>query len=27
VYAFLFNWAYDRSFPLPEWKVKSREIR
>jgi len=20
VYAFVFNWAYDRLFPLPEWK-------
>ena len=20
VYAFVFNWAYDRVFPLPEWK-------
>lgn len=20
VYAFIFNWAYDRLFPLPEWK-------
>jgi len=21
-YAFVFNWAYDRVFPLPEWKAK-----
>ncbi|MEQ9476658.1 chlorhexidine efflux transporter, partial [Marinovum algicola] len=21
VYAFGFNWAYDRLFPLPEWKT------
>lgn len=21
VYAFVFNWAYDRIFPLPEWKA------
>ena len=21
-YAFVFNWAYDRVFPLPEWKTK-----
>ncbi|WP_411036919.1 PACE efflux transporter [Shinella sp. BYT-45] len=27
VYAFIFNWAYDRLFPLPEWKVETREIR
>jgi uncharacterized membrane protein len=20
VYAFVFNWSYDRVFPLPEWK-------
>lgn len=20
VYAYVFNWAYDRIFPLPEWK-------
>jgi uncharacterized membrane protein len=23
VYAFLFNWAYDRLFPLPEWQGQS----
>lgn len=23
VYAFLFNWAYDRLFPLPEWERPS----
>lgn len=23
VYAFVFNWAYDRIFPLPEWKTAS----
>ncbi|MDZ7873577.1 MAG: PACE efflux transporter [Rhizobium sp.] len=22
VYAFIFNWAYDRVFPLPEWKTE-----
>ncbi|MGE8105070.1 PACE efflux transporter [Allorhizobium sp. NPDC080224] len=22
VYAFVFNWAYDRVFPLPEWKTE-----
>ncbi|WP_420963635.1 PACE efflux transporter [Brucella sp. IR073] len=22
-YAFVFNWAYDRIFPLPEWKNKA----
>jgi len=21
-YAFVFNWGYDRVFPLPEWKAK-----
>lgn len=23
VYAFVFNWAYDRVFPLPEWQEKA----
>jgi uncharacterized membrane protein len=23
VYAFVFNWAYDRIFPLPEWQEKA----
>lgn len=23
VYAFVFNWAYDRVFPLPEWQVEA----
>lgn len=23
VYAFIFNWSYDRLFPLPEWKTAS----
>ena len=23
VYAFIFNWCYDRFFPLPEWKTAS----
>lgn len=23
VYAFVFNWAYDRVFPLPEWQQKA----
>lgn len=23
VYAFVFNWCYDRLFPLPEWKTES----
>ena len=23
VYAFVFNWSYDRLFPLPEWKTAS----
>lgn len=23
-YAFVFNWAYDRVFPLPEWKNKAK---
>jgi len=27
VYAFIFNWAYDRLFPLPEWNVETREIQ
>ena len=22
VYAFVFNWAYDRLFPLPEWQTE-----
>lgn len=26
-YAFVFNWAYDRLFPLPEWTVEARETR
>jgi uncharacterized membrane protein len=21
VYAFVFNWAYDRIFPLPDWQL------
>ena len=24
VYAFVFNWAYDRIFPLPEWQEKAQ---
>jgi hypothetical protein len=24
VYAFVFNWAYDRIFPLPEWQAADR---
>lgn len=24
VYAFVFNWAYDRVFPLPEWTIEGR---
>jgi uncharacterized membrane protein len=24
VYAFVFNWAYDRLFPLPEWQEKAQ---
>ena len=24
VYAFVFNWAYDRLFPLPEWQDKAQ---
>ena len=27
VYAFLFNWAYDRMFPLPEWTARSPDMR
>ncbi|MFC3073212.1 PACE efflux transporter [Shinella pollutisoli] len=27
VYAYVFNWAYDRLFPLPEWTVETRETR
>ncbi len=23
VYAFVFNWGYDRAFPLPEWQEKA----
>jgi len=26
VYAFVFNWAYDRLFPLAEWKTQSRDM-
>ncbi|MCW5722461.1 MAG: PACE efflux transporter [Devosia sp.] len=26
VYAFVFNWAYDRVFPLPEWQDGKAEI-
>jgi uncharacterized membrane protein len=26
VYAFVFNWGYDRVFPLPEWKDTSQPI-
>jgi uncharacterized membrane protein len=25
VYAFVFNWAYDAIFPLPEWKVEAKQ--
>jgi len=24
VYAFVFNWAYDRAFPLPEWQGRTQ---
>ncbi|MFG6079358.1 PACE efflux transporter [Paracoccus litorisediminis] len=27
VYAFVFNWAYDRIFPLPEWQTASSSQR
>jgi uncharacterized membrane protein len=23
VYAFVFNWSYDRLFPLPEWQTEA----
>ncbi|TCS67237.1 putative membrane protein [Primorskyibacter sedentarius] len=26
VYAFVFNWAYDRIFPLPEWKETGQSV-
>jgi uncharacterized membrane protein len=26
VYAFVFNWAYDRLFPLPEWQTEKAGI-
>ena len=25
VYAFVFNWAYDTIFPLPEWKLEAKQ--
>ena len=25
VYAFVFNWAYDRAFPLPDWQPVAQE--
>jgi len=27
LYAFVFNWAYDHIFPLPEWKIQSSEVQ
>lgn len=24
VYAFVFNWGYDRAFPIPEWQAQER---
>lgn len=27
VYAFAFNWAYDRLFPLPEWQVSGHTVQ
>lgn len=27
VYAFAFNWAYDRLFPLPEWTAQSSGVQ
>ncbi|CAN7383194.1 PACE efflux transporter [Rhizobium sp. LjRoot30] len=27
LYAFVFNWAYDHVFPLPEWKAQSSDAQ
>jgi uncharacterized membrane protein len=27
VYAFVFNWAYDRIFPLPDWQTAPDGVR
>jgi len=26
-YAFVFNWAYDRAFPLPEWEMEAAKTK
>jgi len=26
-YAFVFNWAYDRAFPLPEWEMEASKTK